>query len=78
MVEKTFTQAELAQYDGTNGKQAYVAVDGVVYDVTDVKPWAGGKHHGHTAGHDVSEEITHAPHKKSVLEKLTAVGKYTG
>ena len=34
MTEKTFTLAQLAQYDGQNGQPAYVAVDGVVYDVT--------------------------------------------
>lgn len=78
LAEKTFSKEELAQYDGSDGKKAYVAIDGLVYDVTDVKPWAGGKHHGQTAGQDLSTVITKAPHKKSVLTKLTVVGKYTG
>ncbi|MFD1319319.1 cytochrome b5 domain-containing protein [Loigolactobacillus zhaoyuanensis] len=77
MTDKTFSKAELAQYDGSDGKKAYVAIDGLVYDVTDVKPWAGGKHHGQTAGQDLSAVIVKAPHKKSVLEKLTVVGNYT-
>ncbi len=75
MADKEFTLEELKQYDGQNGNKAYVAIDGVVYDMTDVKPWAGGKHHGNTAGNDLSDVIIHAPHKKSVLSKLTAVGK---
>ena len=45
----TFNQTELAKYNGQNGQPAYVAVDGVVYDVTGVAAWAGGKHHGNLA-----------------------------
>ncbi|MDA5388757.1 MULTISPECIES: cytochrome b5 domain-containing protein [Loigolactobacillus] len=77
MAEKTFTKAELAKFDGKNGNKAYVAIDGAVYDVTNVPQWAEGQHHGHVAGHDLSEAITKAPHKKSVLQKLTVVGKYS-
>ena len=40
--EKTFTLDEVHEYDGKDGAKAYIAVDGVVYDVTDVGPWAGG------------------------------------
>ncbi|KRK40776.1 cytochrome b5 domain-containing protein [Loigolactobacillus bifermentans] len=78
MSEKTFTKAQLAEFDGAAGKPAYVAIDGTVYDVSNVKPWAGGKHHGQTAGQDLSDVIIHAPHGKTVLEKLDVVGKYVG
>jgi len=50
MSEATFNQAELAKYNGQAGQPAYVAVDGVVYDVTGVAAWADGKHHGNLAG----------------------------
>ena len=36
------TIEELAMYDGTDGNPAYIAVDGVVYDVTDVSAWSSG------------------------------------
>ena len=36
MEEKIFTEKELGKYDGQNGNPAYVAIDGVVYDVTNV------------------------------------------
>lgn len=36
MAEKTFTTTELAEFDGRNGHPAYVAVKGVVYDVSNV------------------------------------------
>lgn len=69
------TREQLAQYTGQNGQPAYVAVDGTIYDVTNVGPWAGGQHHGNVAGQDLSSAILKAPHLKSVLPKLPVVGK---
>jgi len=77
MSEATFNKAELAKFDGQNGQPAYVAVDGVVYDVTGVDAWAGGKHHGNLAGQELTAIIdTHSPHGRSVLKKLPVIGKY--
>ena len=42
--ELVLTLDELAQYDGQNGNPAYIAVDGVIYDVTNVSQWNGGAH----------------------------------
>lgn len=75
MEEKIFTEKELGKYDGQNGNPAYVAIDGVVYDVTNVSAWNGGVHHGNKAGQNVSEIIKKSPHGKKVLEKLERVGK---
>lgn len=75
MTEKIFTLDELKNYDGKEGRKAYIAVDGVVYDVTNVAAWQGGTHHGNNAGNDVSDRIAKAPHGKSTLEKLEIVGK---
>ena len=74
--EKTFTLDELEEYDGKDGAKAYIAVDGVVYDVTDVEPWAGGEHNDYEAGKDLTEEIkTESPHGVSKLEGTPVVGK---
>jgi predicted heme/steroid binding protein len=74
--EKTFTLDELLLYDGTNGMPAYIAVDGVVYDVTNVPQWKGGLHNGFTAGHDLTTEIkTISPHGVSKLTGIPVVGK---
>lgn len=73
---KELTLDELKEYDGQNGNKAYVAVDGVVYDVTDVGVWKNGEHKsGITAGKDLSEAINKSPHGKDALEDLPVVGK---
>jgi len=74
---RTFTLEELRQYNGKNGQPAYVAVDGVVYDVTNVEAWKDGEHkQGLTAGNELSEEINSSPHGKKVLEGLPVVGEF--
>lgn len=74
MTEKTFTVAELSQFDGTNGQPAYVAIDGTVYDVSNVPAWADGQHHGNVAGKNLSAAILKSPHGKGVLKKLPVMG----
>ncbi len=73
--ERVFTIDELSEYNGKDGSPAYVAVDGVVYDVTDVDAWPGGSHNGHEAGQDLTEEIKEmSPHGTSVLDNIPVVG----
>lgn len=74
MVEMTVE--ELAKFNGKDGAKAYVAVDGVIYDVTDVAAWKDGMHNGGKleAGTDATEAIKQAPHGLTTLEKLTKVG----
>lgn len=78
MTEETFTTAELAKYDGHDGQPAYVAVKGVVYDVSNVPQWKDGKHHGNLAGHDITPVMPRAIHGESVLKDLPVVGKLIG
>lgn len=35
MAEKKFTRDELAKYNGDGEKPHYMAIDGLVYDITD-------------------------------------------
>ncbi len=73
--DRVFTLEELAEYDGLDGQDAYVAVDGVVYDVTDSDMWDAGGHNGYQAGQDLSEEIKEiSPHGVSVLDRMPVVG----
>lgn len=60
---KEFTAEELAKFDGKDGRPAYVAYQGVVYDVSDSSMWGGGDHEGtHVAGGDLTAAHEDAPH----------------
>lgn len=74
---QSFTLDELAQYDGKNGNDAYVAVDGIVYDVTNAAKWQNGSHYGVQAGTDCTTAISRSPHGSSVLDGLPIVGTLT-
>jgi len=70
------TLEELAEFDGKEGRRAYVAVDGVIYDFTDSDAWGEGQHNGFEAGKDLTEQIKgESPHGVAVLERMPVVGK---
>ena len=70
------TLEELAKFNGKDGQRAFIAVDGIIYDVTDSRAWKDGMHNGFEAGKDLTEEIkTKSPHGIGKLEGITQVGK---
>nr|WP_288826587.1 cytochrome b5 domain-containing protein [uncultured Clostridium sp.] len=70
-----FTLEQLSQYDGRNGAPAYVAVNGVVYNVTNNRLWSGGNHFwGLSAGRDLSVEFASCHPGAMVLSVLPVVG----
>lgn len=70
------TKTELAKFDGRDGRAAYVAVNGTIYDVTASPLWKDGDHQGaHQAGADLTEELKGAPHVRMVVERFPVVGK---
>ncbi|MCC3646148.1 cytochrome b5 [Cytobacillus oceanisediminis] len=73
---QTFTIQDLANYDGKNGRPAYVAVSGVVYDVTNNRAWAAATHFGLVSGRDYTQEFAscHAG-QQSILATLPVVGR---
>jgi predicted heme/steroid binding protein len=42
--QQMFTRESLAHFDGRDGRPAYVAFSGRVYDLTDSVMWEGGEH----------------------------------
>jgi predicted heme/steroid binding protein len=72
--EKEFTLEELQQYDGENGNAAYVAVEGVVYDVSELSAWRTGKHFGLIAGQDLSEQFNSCHGIIDILTNSPKVG----
>lgn len=70
------TIEELTQFDGRDGRAAYVAVNGVIYDVSKSPRWQNGHHEeSHQAGQDLTEELKSAPHLRTVIERFPVVGK---
>lgn len=70
------TLTELAEFNGKDGNKAYIAVDGIIYDVSDDPNWVNGLHNGFEAGKDLSVEIKNAsPHGVSKLEGAIKVGE---
>jgi len=65
---------ELAGFDGQEGRKAYIAANGSIYDVSDHPAWAGGKHAGFQAGADITQALQDSPHGDSVLEGAQKVG----
>jgi predicted heme/steroid binding protein len=64
-----FTLDDLKQYDGRDGRRAYVAYEGAVYDVTDSSMWDGGDHVGaHEAGADLTAAHDDAPHDVHIVD----------
>lgn len=70
----TLTLEELAEFNGQDGKPAYVAYEGDIYDISDVNAWSGGAHYGQVAGTDITEalnnEAPHGPGRISLATKI--------
>lgn len=73
---QTFTREQLTQFTGMNGMPAYVAVNGVVYDVTNNAAWSLATHFGLKAGNDLTGEFAscHAG-QNWILAQLKPVGR---
>lgn len=74
--QPTFTLEELAKFNGKDGNPAYIAVNGIVYDVTNNAAWAAATHFGLTAGKDLTKEFAscHAE-QQQILSNLKIIGR---
>lgn len=74
--KRDMTTDELSRYDGKEGRPAYFAFDGRIYDVTESKLWKEGSHLGrHRAGFDLTDILAQAPHGKENIEAMPHVGR---
>ncbi len=75
---KTFTRGELVRCDGKEGRAAYIAYQGKVYDVTASFLWKGGRHQAlHEAGRDLTTALAEAPHGSDLLARVPVVGIFS-
>ncbi|MBF0505341.1 MAG: CopD family protein [Nitrospirae bacterium] len=71
----TYTPDELAAFDGKEGRPAYVAYKGVVYDLTQSRLWKGGSHlRKHNAGQDMTDLLKTAPHGEEKVLAMPVAG----
>lgn len=73
------TLEELKQYDGKEGRPAYIAYKGKIYDLSKSDFWAGGIHMGIIkAGEDVTEKIGLSPHGEVNIFRYPAIAELEG
>src|SRR5215203_6300427 len=76
--DRSYTLEELARYDGEDGNECLVAVDGEVYLIEGFDLWKDGEHtpSGGRArcGLDLTDVIDESPHGKSKLQLLKKAG----
>jgi predicted heme/steroid binding protein len=77
--EVIFSNTDLAQNDGTDGKSCFVAIDNVVYEIRQGNKWKDGEHIPSEGlaycGKDLSGVIDDSPHGSSILSILTEIGR---
>ncbi len=77
--DRRFSEMELRAYNGERGQPAYIAYNGVVYDVSDAPNWRGGMHREmHYAGLDLTRSLRKAPHDAGVFQRVRRVGVLAG
>ena len=70
------SEDDLAQFDGIEGRLAYVGYKGSLYDMSGSDFWKEGAHFGrHKAGEDLTDMLNQAPHGEDKIFSMPAVGK---
>ena len=73
---KDFSIEELRAFDGKEGRPAYIAYKGSVYDVTGSKLWKDGSHlRKHSAGNDLTGVLQTAPHGEEKVLGMKKAGE---
>ncbi|NKE10678.1 MULTISPECIES: cytochrome b5 domain-containing protein [Kocuria] len=73
--EVTVTPQELEAATCDDGADCWIAVNGVVYDMSVFPDWARGRHHGIKAGTDATEKFVGSGHGRDILERMPVVGR---
>jgi predicted heme/steroid binding protein len=70
------TPEELLYFNGKEGRSAYIAYSGNIYDVSNSGIWYGGIHFfKHPAGIDLTKFLSQAPHGEEKVFKMPKIGK---
>jgi len=69
-----YSAEELSQYNGKNNQPSYVALDDIIYDVSNLEEWNDMQEDNSLAGKDVSEIIKDSSIKELIIEEAPEVG----
>lgn len=75
---RTVTMAEVEGNDGLDGRPAWIAVNGIVFDVSDSPGWEDGEHRGVKAGTDGTDLFVSSPHGYDFMARTPIVGRLAG
>lgn len=74
-VGSAMSEEELSLFDGHEGRRAYFAYQGKIYDASNSRLWKNGTHMArHNAGMDLTSVLPQAPHDESPLHGMPVVG----
>ncbi|MCX7794198.1 MAG: CopD family protein [Thermodesulfovibrionales bacterium] len=74
--KEEFTLEELQYFDGKEGRPAYIAYRGKVYDLSGSRLWKDGSHaRKHLAGNDLTDALKTAPHGEEHVLRMPVVGR---
>jgi predicted heme/steroid binding protein/uncharacterized membrane protein len=74
-LSKEMTEEQLSAFDGKEGRPAYIAYKGIIYDITSSRLWKNGAHMmKHHAGTKLTDAIKLAPHGEDKVLAMTQVG----
>jgi predicted heme/steroid binding protein/uncharacterized membrane protein len=72
---QALTTEQLAHFDGKEGRPAYIAYKGILYNVTQGRLWKNGLHVAkHAAGSDLTDMLKAAPHDEDKILAMPQVG----
>jgi predicted heme/steroid binding protein/uncharacterized membrane protein len=75
MISRDMDVEQLSHFDGKDGRPAYIAYKGMVYDMTGNRLWKNGVHvTKHQAGNDLTDALKNAPHGEDKVLVLPQVG----
>ena len=74
-LSKEMTEEQLSSFDGMEGRPAYIAYKGIIYDITNSRLWRNGTHMmKHHAGTDLTGVLATAPHGEDKVLAMPQVG----
>ena len=74
-LSKEITPDQLSQFDGRDGRPAYIGYKGMIYDMSNSRLWKNGSHMvKHRAGSDMTGALPQAPHSEDKVLAMPQVG----